>query len=142
MAAKSPFLDNSLLALIYNATATATLWQNNASSPITNIFVALHTADPSAGNQSTNEVTYTGYARVSVARTTGGWVVTAASVSPAATITFPTGTGGSGTATFFSTGVASSGATNILHYGPISPSIVTGAGITPALSTATVITES
>ena len=39
-------------------------------------FISLHTADPSAGNQSTSETAYTGYARVAVARSSAGWTVT------------------------------------------------------------------
>jgi hypothetical protein len=140
--AKSTTLDGQLLALIYNATTVANLAVNATSSPLTNIYIALHTADPTAaGNQSSNEVAYTGYTRVAVARTTGGWTVTGASCSPVSNINFPLGTGGSGTATFWSTGYASSGATEILHSGPITPSIVCGSGVTPILSTATVVTE-
>jgi hypothetical protein len=134
---------NNLLKLIFNATAIANIADNAATAPLTNLYVALHTADPGAGGtQSTSEITYTSYARVAVARTTGGWTASAAqSTSPVAAITFPAGTGGAGTATFFSIGVASSGATAILYSGAISPSIVTGNGVTPQLTTATTITE-
>jgi len=141
---KANFWSNGLLNLLFNATALATIAQNNGTSPITNIYAALHTADPTAsGTQSSNEVTYTSYARVAVARTTSGWpTTTTQSISPAAAITFPQGTGGSGTATFGSVGVASSGATSLLYSGAITPSIVTGNGITPQLTTASTITES
>ena len=92
--------ENDLLKLIFNATAIANIADNAATAPLTNIEVSLHTADPGeAGTQLTSEITYTGYARVAVARTTGGWTVTANSVSPVANIDFPAGTGGSGTAT-------------------------------------------
>lgn len=140
---KANINSNNLLKLIFNATAIANLADNAATSPFTNIYVALHTADPgAAGNQGTSECTYTGYARVAVARTTGGWSASSAqSTSPIAAITFPAGTAGSGTATFFSVGTAVSGATNILYSGAISPSIVTGNGVTPQLTTATTITE-
>jgi hypothetical protein len=140
---KSTTFDNDLLKLIFNATAIANIADNAATSPLTNLYVALHTADPGAGGtQSTSECTYTSYARVAVARTTGGWTASsAASTSPVAAITFPAGTGGSGTATYFSVGVASSGATKILYSGAISPSIVTGNGVTPQLTTASTITE-
>jgi hypothetical protein len=135
---------NNQLKLILNATAWANIADNAASSPLTNLYVALHTADPGAGGtQATSECTYTSYARVAVARTTGGWTAsTAASSSPVATIAFPAGTGGSGTATYWSIGVASSGSTAILWSGAISPSIVTGNGITPQLTTASTITIS
>lgn len=139
---KSDATENDYLKLIYNATAIANIADNAASSPFTNIYVALHTADPGdAGTQATSEATYTSYARVAVARTTGGWTVTANSVSPVATIGFPAATGGTNTITHFSTGVASSGATKILHSGTVSPNISVSTGVTPQLTTATAITE-
>lgn len=117
---KSNTFENDLLKLIYNATAIANIADNAAAAPLTNIFWALHTADPGeAGDQTTSEAAYTSYARVSVARTTGGHTVTNNSVSPVAQVTFPAATGGASTCLFFSTGVAASGASKILHRGPI-----------------------
>jgi len=141
---KSTTTSNNWLKLLFNATAIANIADNAASSPNTNLYVALHTADPGAsGDQTTNEVSYTGYARVAVARTTGGWTAsTTASTSPVAAITFPAGSGGSGTATYASIGMLSSGAGIILYSGPISPNIVLGNGITPQLTTASTVTES
>jgi hypothetical protein len=134
-------LENNLLKLIFNATAWANYADNASSSPQTNVHVGLHTADPGeAGTMSTSESAYTSYARVNVARTSGGWTVTTNSVSPAATITFPAGTGGSGTITHWSTGKTGGGATAILFSGTVTPNVVSGSGITPQLTTATVIT--
>lgn len=140
---KSTTFNNDLLKLIFNATAIANLADNTATAPLTTLFVALHTADPGvAGTQATSEATYTSYARVSVARTTGGFTAASASVtSPVAAITFPAGTGGTGSLTFFSIGVASTGATKILYSGAISPAIASGNGVTPQLTTSTTITE-
>lgn len=139
---KSNAFENSLLLLLFNGTAIADIAENDSSSPLTNLYVSLHTADPGeAGTQATSEVTYTSYARAAVARTSGGWTVTANSVSPVANIDFPAGTGGSGTASFFGVGTASSGAGVLLYSGAISPTIVTGNGVTPRLTTATAITE-
>lgn len=46
------------------------------SSTAGSLYVSLHTADPGAtGDQTTNEASYTSYARVAVARTSGGWTV-------------------------------------------------------------------
>lgn len=134
--------ENDLLKLIFNATAIANIADNAATSPLTNISVALHTADPGeAGDQTTSEAAYTSYARVSVARTTGGWTAsTAGSTSPVANISFPAGTGGTGTATHFSVGPTGGGATKILWSGTVTPNIVMGNGITPVLTTATTIT--
>lgn len=133
--------ENDLLLLIFNGTAIANLADNAASSPLTNIYYSLHTADPGeAGAQNTSEVSYTSYARVAVARTSGGHAVTANSVSPVAAVTFPAGTGGSGTATYFAVGTASSSTGKILFSGTVTPNIVCGSGITPSLTTATTIT--
>jgi hypothetical protein len=106
------------------------------------LYVSLHTADPGeAGDQTTSETTYTSYARVAVARTSGGFTITANSVSPAATVSFAQGTGGSGTVTHFGIGTASSGAGVLLYSGTVSPNVVTGNLITPSLTTASAITE-
>ena len=66
---KSTTFDGQLLALIFNGTSIANIADNAASTPLTNLWVALHTADPTAaGNQTSSECNYTSYARVSVAR--------------------------------------------------------------------------
>jgi hypothetical protein len=139
---KANTFDADLLKLIFNATAITSLAINATSSPFTNLYVALHTADPGVGGtQSTSEAAYTSYARVAVARTTGGWTVTGQTVNPAAAIVFPAATGGSETETWFSVGPVISGATEIYYRGPLSASIVVTSGVTPQLSTATAITE-
>jgi hypothetical protein len=133
--------ETAILALIFNATAWGNYADNAATTPQTNIHTGLHTADPGdAGTMSTSEITYTSYARTNVARTSGGWTVTGGSVSPVATISFPAGTGGSGTATHFSTGKTGGGAAAILWSGTVTPNIVTGNGVTPQLTTSTTIT--
>lgn len=101
---------NSLLKLIFNATAYANMADNAASAPLTNLYVSLHTASPGAtGLQTTNEAAYTGYARVAVARTSGGWTVSTNTVYPVANLTFPSATAGSETETFLGIGTAPSG---------------------------------
>lgn len=140
---KGNTFENDLVALIFNATAIANIADNAASSPLTNLHVALHTANPNeAGTQETSEISYTGYARVAVARTDGGWTITANSVSPVADITFGEMSGGAGgTVTHVSVGTAASGSGKILYYGAVSPTIVVGVGDTPKITTATTITE-
>ncbi len=107
------------------------------------LYVALHTADPGeAGDaQTTSEAAYTGYARVAVARSSAGWTVTGSVASPFANIDFPTGTAGSGSATYFTIGTAASGAGQILRRGTVTPAITMGNGIAPRLTTATQISE-
>jgi hypothetical protein len=140
---KGTTFDNDLLKLIFNAAAIANICDNAGSSPLTNLYVSLHTSDPTtSGNQSTNEASYTSYARVAVARTTGGWTVTSNSVSPVATITFPACTGSTNTITNFSVGTASSGSGKILYTGTVTPNISVASGVTPQLTTASTITES
>lgn len=139
---KSNSFETSLLNLIFNATAIANIADDAASSPLTELYVSLHTADPGeAGDQTTNEITYSSYARVAVARDSGGWTVTGDTVNPAEAIDFPVGTGGSGTATHFGVGTASSGAGVLLYSGEISPTIACGNGVRPQLTTDTAITE-
>ena len=133
--------ETAVMALIFNATAWANYADNAASSPQTNIHTGLHTADPGeTGNMSTSEASYTSYARVNVARSNGWTAASGGSVSPAATISFPAGTGGSGTVTHFSTGKTGGGSAVILLSGTVTPNIVTGNGVTPQLTTATAIT--
>ncbi len=138
--------ETAILSLIFNATAWANYADNAVSAAQTNIAVALHTADPgTSGTQTTSESAYSSYARVSVARTSGGWTVSGtgpASCSPVSNISFAAGTGGSGTVTNFSTGKTGGGATAILWSGTVTPNISTGSGITPVLTTATTITLS
>lgn len=132
-------LENALLLLLFNATAFANYADNAASSPQTAISYAIHTADPGeAGTQATSETTYTSYARVDVNRNSGGHTVTANSVSPAANVDFPAGTGGSGTATYFSQGKTGGGTSIILFSGTVTPSVTLGNGVTPRLSPSTV----
>jgi len=129
---KGNTFENDLVKLIFQATAIADLAENDTTSPLTNLYVSLHTADPGeGGDQTTSEATYTGYARVAVARTSGGWTVTANAVENAGAIVFPQCTAGSNTITHFAVGTASSGAGKILYSGALSQSLAVSAGITP-----------
>ena len=143
MAAKGSTFDNDLLKLIFNGTAITNIADNAASSPLTNLYVSLHTGTVSAGSsQTTSEAAYTSYGRVAVPRTTGGFTVSGATVNPVSTISFPTATGGSETETYFAIGTASTGAGKILYYGTISPSITVSNGVTPQLATGSSVAES
>lgn len=135
---------NDVLALIFNGTTIANIAINATSSPLTVLYVSLHTSSPDAGgDQTTNEAAYGNYSRVSVARTTSGWPApTAQYVGPAAAITFPTASSGSETETYFGIGTAATGAGKLLFFGTITPNlIIGGAGAIPQLSSTTTITE-
>jgi hypothetical protein len=139
---KGNTFENDWLKLIFNATAIANIADNAASSPLTNLYVSLHTADPGeGGDQTTNECSYGSYARVAVARSGSGWTVTGNSVSPVANIDFPGATSGTQTATHFAVGTASSSTGKVLYSGTITPNISISTGVTPRITTASTITE-
>lgn len=135
---KGNTFENDLMKLVFQGTAIANLADNAASSPNTNLYVSLHTGDVGeAGDQTTSEASYTGYARVAVARTAGGWTVTNNSVTNAAAITFPQCTGGSNTITHFAVGTGSAGAGKILYKGALTASLAVSNLIIPEFAAGT-----
>jgi hypothetical protein len=123
---------NATLPLIGDATGLL------ASSTAGSLYVALHTADPGeAGTQTTSEAAYGSYARVAVARTSGGWTVTGNAVTNTALVQFPQCTSGSETETYFSIGTASSGTGKILYKGALSASLAVSSGIQPQFGATT-----
>lgn len=139
---KGNTFENDWLKLIFHGTAIANIADNAASAPLTHLPVSFHTADPGeGGDQTTNECTYTSYARVSVARNSGGWTISGNSVSPAATVSMPTATGGDEEATHWAVGTATSGSGKVLYSGTLTPAVVIRTGVTPQLLTTTTITE-
>jgi hypothetical protein len=142
MSGKSDTFENDVLRLIFTATAIANVADNAASSPITNLHVSLHTGSPEAGNQTTSETAYTGYARVAVARSGSGWTVTGSSVSPAANIDFGACTASPGGAiTHWAVGTAASGTGKVLYSGGVTPPITMAVSVIPRLTTASTVTE-
>ncbi len=139
---KSNTFENDWMKLIFNAVAIANLADNASVSALTSLYVSLHTADPGeAGNQTTNETSYGSYARIAVARTSGGWTVTNNSVSPVATISFAACTSGTPTITHFAVGTDPTGTGKILYSGTVTPNISVSSGVTPQLTTASTVTE-
>ena len=149
MAGKSDAFETDLLELIFNAvgldasaTGSTGLADDAATSAATNLYVSLHTADPTdSGDQSSSECAYTSYTRIAVARSASGWTVTGNSVSPTANVTFPECTGGTETVTHWAIGLESTGAGYLLYAGTVSPTIAVSSGVTPILTTASTITE-
>lgn len=143
MAGFSDTFENDVCKLLFNAVAITNIADNAASAPLTNLWCSLHTADPTdTGTQGSGEGGYAQYTRISVARTTAGWVVTSNSVSPVANIDFPQNTSTStGTFTHASIGVTSaSTAGKIIAAGTISPNINFSQNVTPRLTTASSFT--
>lgn len=137
--------ENDFLLLLFNNTNASLIGDATGlrgSTTAGSLYLSLHTSDPGeAGDQTTNETTYTSYARVAVARSGSGFTVTNNSVSPASNASFPACTGGTATITHFGVGTASSGAGKLLYKGTVSPNIAVSSGVTPILTTASAITE-
>lgn len=141
MAGKGATFANDVVLLLFNATAIANIADNAAVSPLTNLFVSLHTADPGpSGNQTTSEATYTGYARVSVARTSAGWTVSSAQAVNTGAVTFGACTAGTNTITHCAIGTATSGTGKLLYTGALTASLSVSAGITPQFSASALTT--
>jgi hypothetical protein len=140
---KGNTFENDLLKLIFNATPIANLADNAASSPITDLYASIHTADPGeAGNQTTSECAFPEYARVAVPRTTLGWTVSGNVVNPVNPIEFPPRiTGSDETATHAMIGTAVSGTGKQLYRGELTPNVTITAGITVILTTASTVSE-
>lgn len=103
-----------------------------AAATAGSLYVSLHTADPGeAGDQTTSETAYTNYARVAVARSAGGWTVSAANVSNTAAVTFAACGASGATITHFGIGTAASGAGVLLFKGALSASLAVSSGVTP-----------
>lgn len=141
---KSTTTCNNLLKLICNATPWANVADNAATAPLTNLYVSLHTADPGIGNaQTTNEVAYTNYQRIAIARTVGGWTVTTNQAKNTALAQFDQCGATGATATHVAVGTAASGAGNVLWAGALNSSLAIANGIQPQFAAlALVIQES
>lgn len=133
---------NDLLKLVLQATAIANIADNAATSPLTSLYMALHTADPTAaGTQTSSEIAYTGYARQAILRSASGFTVSGNVANPVANIDFPEMTAGAGgTVTYVTIGTALSGTGKVLLRGAISPSIVVANGVVPRVKTTSTIT--
>lgn len=130
---KSTTASNNILALIFNATTWNEIAENDTSSPATNLYLSLHTADPGVGgSQTTNETSYTNYARIAVARTTGGWDAPSGGATANAALAQFAQCGASGaTLTHVAIGTASSGAGLVLYAGALTSSLAVANGIQP-----------
>lgn len=112
---------------------------NNIAMPSygSNLYLSLHTADPGeTGDQTTNEATYTSYARIAVARDATGWVVSGNQSSNDDLLQFPQCTGGSNTITHVAIGTSSSGPGQILYSGALNASLIVSNLIQPQFSAA------
>ena len=116
--------ETSVLNQIFVGTALP--WNGN-----TNLWIALHTADPGeAGTAVTSEATYGGYARVVLTRATD-FTVSGNQISNANLEQFAQCTSGSNTITHASIVDTASGAGTIIVRAALSTSIPVSTGIQP-----------
>ncbi len=137
MSATNQF-ETDVLKLIFTNTTLANIGDGTGlvgSTANGSFYISLHTSDPGeTGSQTTNEVAYTAYARVAVARTPAGFTVSANVVSNASQVTFPTCAGSTATATHFGIGTASTSTGNLIFKGALTSSLAISNNITPAFA--------
>lgn len=128
--------ETALLALIFNATTWNGFAENDTSSPNTQYYISLHTANPGeAGSQNTSEAAYTGYARIAVARSGAGWTVSGDTATNAADIEFGLCTASPGSdLTYVGIGTDASGAGTLLFSDALTNSVMMQVGSTPIFS--------
>ena len=135
MAGITTLCATNILKLILTAVAYANIADNAASSPLTNLYISAHTADPGAsGTAVTSETSYTSYARQAVARTTGGFSVTSGVATFVANVVWPVSTSGTPTLTHFGVVSSSSGAGALYFMGTITPNIVVSTSVVQTLA--------
>lgn len=132
---------NDLLKLIFNGSTITGIAENDTASPLTNLYVSLHTGDPGAGgSQTTNEVSYTGYSRLAVTRGGGGFAISGNKMNPAATMELGevSAIGSPQTVTHMCIGTTGgSSAGKVLFRFTVSPTITLAQNVTPRLRTTT-----
>jgi len=143
---KSNGLENQMLEHILNNAAITLIGDAGGLLPSVaagDLYLSMLTADPAdADDQTTSETTYTGYARMAIARDGTGWTVTGNSASPQADTDFPEATASpGGPLTFFGVGTASSGVGKQLYAGALTPNITMAVNTIPRLKTTSTITE-
>lgn len=128
--------EDAILSLIFTATTWDGFAENDTTSPNTQFYISLHTADPGeAGSQNTSETAYTGYARIAVARTTDGWTISSGTATNDADIEFGQCTASPGSnLTYVGIGTDASGAGTLLLSAALTNSITMQVGATPLFS--------
>ena len=123
MSSFSNVFENDLLLLYFNNTNAANIGDATGlrgSTTAGSLYLSLHNASPGeAGSQTTNECSWTSYARLAVARSGAGWTVSTNTFTNAAEAAFAQCTGGSDTVKFFGVGRSVSGAGTLDWYGPL-----------------------
>lgn len=138
---KSTTYSNDTLLLLLNATPIANIADNAAASPLTNLYLSLHTASPGiGGSQLTNETAFTNYVRIPVIRTASGFAVSGGVGTLNLLAQFAQCGVTGATVTHVALGTSLAGAGKVLYAGALSASRAVSDGIQPqfAVSSLTV----
>lgn len=108
-----------------------------------NIYLALHTAAPTAGDQTNSECAYTGYSRQATVRDVADWDQTGIGLEWVLQNrkSFGLCTAGSETATHWSIGIEAAGAGFVLYYDALSSPISISPGVNPYIDAGTSVEE-
>ncbi|MGL5733755.1 MAG: phage tail fiber protein [Beijerinckiaceae bacterium] len=114
-----------------------------AAATAGSFYISAHTADPGeAGNQTTSEAAYTGYARIAVARAPAGWTVTGGIAANTAALTFPAPTAApGGPITHLGIGMSASGAGTLMFKKAVTSAYQPIIGTAPPIAAGAVTNE-
>lgn len=149
MAGKSDTFEYGVLRMLFNGVAITSI---DATGGTTQLWLGLHTADPTDACSTANEGGYTAYTRIKTDRSSAastGWSVTSgtsdtdATAAPVTNIDFPAvATTSTGTFTHASVWMSSNASSSgCLYFGTVSPNINFSQGVTPRLTTSSSVTE-
>jgi len=131
---KKDGFETAILNHIFCNAAIAAIGDANGvlgSSTAGSLYIALFMANPTDSAQGT-EAAYTNYARVAVARSSGGWTVASGQAVNAAAITFPTcGATGATITGFAICKAGTTGVDDAIYWGELGSSLAVSNGITP-----------
>jgi hypothetical protein len=132
-------LETGLLGLIITNVACANIGdagglQPSATAGVFWISLTVTPGHTEGGNQTTNEIAYTNYARQDEARNTSQWTVTGGTADNDNAIGFPACGVTGATAFGFGLGSVESGAGNIMLIGDLTATLIINSGITPSFA--------
>ena len=136
MAAKTNSWETDIQRMIFQNLAgstTTTVLEPQDTGGLSDLYVALFTADPGEAGSTSNECAYGSYARVAQTRDATDWTESSGVISNGVAIDFPEATSGSETATHVGIMTASSGGT-MLYYGALTAPLAISTGITPSIA--------
>lgn len=137
MGSKTNTFETAMLSHIFNNTNIANIGDSTGlrgSSAAGSLYIGLaNDTQPCDDATLGQEAQYPGYARVAVARTTNGWIVSGNQVYNKDHVSFPTCTAGTETIRYVNIFTALIGGDR-LYYGKLSEDLVVSTDVTPHFS--------